>query len=91
MFYYSERKTVENGAPKTTTTYKTGDRNAIERQFHLFCASAVANESGADMDVCEWGTLENGIIERKVYRKPAPTPEPEPEPEPEPVEDEQAS
>jgi len=88
MFYYSERKTVENGAPKTTTTYKTGDRSAMERQFHLFCASAVVNDGGADMEVCEWGTLENGVIERKVYYKPAPELQPEPEPSPEPESEE---
>ena len=81
MFYYAERKTVENGVPKTTTVYKTGERAAMERQFHLFCASAATNESGVDLEVCEWGTLENGKIERKVYTKPAPAPQPEPEPE----------
>lgn len=69
MHYYSERKTVENGVPKTTTTYKTGERNAMERQFCLFRASAATNEDNHDMDVCEWGTLEQGVIERKVYRK----------------------
>lgn len=84
MFYYAERYTVENGVPKTTTVYKTGERAAMERQFYLFCASAVTNESGADLEVCEWGTLENGKIERKVYKKTVPTPEPTPEPEPEP-------
>ena len=84
MFYYAERKTVENGVPKTTTVYKTGERTAMERQFYLFCASAVTNESGADLEVCEWGTLENGKIDRKVYYKPAPEPQPEPEPEPTP-------
>lgn len=84
MFYYAERKTVENGVPKTTTVYKTGEYAAMDRQFHLFCASAAINESGADLEVCEWGTLENGKIERKVYRKPAPEPQPEPEPEPTP-------
>lgn len=80
MTYYSELKVIENGAAKTTTTYKTGTRKAMERQFHLFCASACAEDNTHDLDTCEWGTLENGSLERKVYKA-----EVEPEPAPEEV------
>ncbi len=80
MTYYSELKVIENGSPKTTTTYKTGTRKAMERQFHLFCASACAEDNTHDLDTIEWGVLETGVIERKVYQN-EPTPEPEPEPE----------
>lgn len=68
MTYYSELRVIENGAAKSTTTYKTGERKPMERQFHLFCASACAEDNTHDLDSVEWGTLENGIIERKVFK-----------------------
>ena len=82
MTYYSQRKSVLNGETQAVVN-KYGDRRAMERQFHLFCANANDSEDFPfDLDSIEWGTLENGAIERKVYRKevqPEPTPEPEPE------------
>ena len=78
MTYYSERKKIENGVP-AAPVYHTGDRDAMERQFHLNCANILGNERN-DLDVCEWGTIEKGWIERKRYTKPvAADPEPEPE------------
>lgn len=82
MTYYSQRKSVLNGETQAVVN-KYGDRRAMERQFHLFCANANDGEDFPfDLDSIEWGTLENGAIERKVYTKevqPEPTPEPEPE------------
>ena len=82
MTYYSQRKSVLNGETQAVVN-KYGDRRAMERQFHLFCANANDGEDFPfDLDSIEWGTLENGAIERKVYQKevqPEPTPEPEPE------------
>ena len=47
----------------------------MEYQFHLYCASAVKNDAGNEMDSIEWGTLENGVIERKRYDHPVQEPE----------------
>ena len=46
----------------------------MEYQFHLFCASAVKTDV-RDLDSIEWGTIEGGAIERKVYAKPTTEPE----------------
>ena len=40
MTYYSERKSVKDGAVQPVV-YKTGTQAEMEYQFHLFCASAV--------------------------------------------------
>ena len=77
MTYYAQRKVVLNGEAQTVTN-KYGARRQMERQFHLFCANATDGEEFVnDVDSIEWGTLENGIIERKVYQKPAPEPDEE--------------
>lgn len=83
MTYYAQRKSVKDGAPVAPNN-RYGERKEMEYQFHLYCASAVKNDSGNEIDAVEWGTIENGPIERKLYRQPAPEPEPTPEPEPEP-------
>jgi len=76
--YYAERRTINEGAQPVTVT-KYGTRRAMERQFHLFCANALDGDDFAnDLDAIEWGTLENGSVERIVYVK-EPTPETEPE------------
>ena len=69
MMYYSERKKVNDGTA-VAPVYHTGERDAMERQFHLNCANVLdgANPRN-DLDVCEWGTVEGGAIERKVYQK----------------------
>ena len=77
MTYYSTRKTVLNGEPQSATN-KYGTRRAMERQFHLFCANACdGDEFPFDVDAIEWGTLEHGPAERKVYVKPTVEPEEE--------------
>lgn len=50
----------------------------MERQFHLYCASAATNNDGYEVDAIEWGTIEQGVIERKCYNNPTPEPEEEP-------------
>jgi hypothetical protein len=70
MTYYSERKSIKSSTAQPTV-YKTGDRAAMERQFHLFCASAATNTDGNDVDSIEWGTIEQGVLERKVWITPA--------------------
>ena len=79
MTYYSQRKSILNGEPQAINN-RYGNRRAMERQFHLFCANACDSaEYPFDIDSIEWGTVEGGMIERKVYTKPAPEPEPEPD------------
>ena len=82
MTYYSQRKSVLNGETQAVNN-RYGTRRQMERQFHLYCANACDGEDFPfDLDAIEWGTLEQGVIERKVYRKevqPEPTPEPEDE------------
>ena len=83
MTYCAQRKSILNGEPQTVNN-RFGDRRAMERQFHLYCANACDGEEFPfDIDSIEWGTVEQGVLERKVSNKP-PAPEPEPEPEEEP-------
>lgn len=73
--YYSERKKVNEGSA-VAPVYHTGERDAMERQFHLNCANILdPNNPRNDLDVVEWGTIENGVLERRRYTKPAPAPE----------------
>ena len=74
MQYYSQRKSIKNGEPQTVNN-RFGTRQEMERQFHLYCASAATNEAGNDVDSIEWGTVENGIIERKRWTWPVEEPE----------------
>lgn len=83
MTYYAQRKSVKDGVPVAPNN-RYGTRQDMEYQFHLYCASAVKNDAGNELDSVEWGTIENGFIERKLYEQPASEPEPEPAPEPEP-------
>lgn len=72
MTYYSERKKVTDGQA-VAPVYHTGERDAMERQYHLNCANVLDGSNPRnDLDVCEWGTIEGGAIERRVYRKPEP-------------------
>ena len=73
MTYYSERKSIKDRAVQPVV-YKTGEQAEMEYQFHLFCASAVKTDV-RDLDSIEWGTIEGGAIERKVYAKPTTEPE----------------
>lgn len=78
MTYYAQRKSVQNGVPQTVNN-RYGSKREMERQFHLYCANACDGEDYPfDLDSIEYGTIENGVIERKVYAKEI---EPEPEEE----------
>ena len=84
MTYYSQRKSIKNGEAQAVNN-RYGERNEMERQFHLYCASACTNSDNNELDAIEWGTLEQGAIERKVYHNYSPEPvsnEPESEDEP---------
>lgn len=72
MMYYSQRKSILNDQPQAVVN-KYGDQRQMERQYHLFCANACdGTENPFDVDSIEWGTIEGGVIERKVYIKPMP-------------------
>lgn len=74
MTYYSQRKSIKNGEPQAINN-RFGTRADMERQFHLYCASAATNEAGNELDSIEWGTIENGAIERKRWEWPTETPQ----------------
>lgn len=73
MTFYAQRKSINNGEPQAVVN-KYGTQAEMEYQFHLFCASAVKTDI-RDLDSIEWGTVEQGVIERKKYTRPAPEPE----------------
>ena len=70
MTFYAERKSINEGNVQPVV-YKTGTQAEMEYQFHLFCASAVKTDV-RDIDSIEWGTVEQGVIERKKYVRPVP-------------------
>lgn len=75
--YYAQRKSILNGQPQTINNRYGGQRE-MERQYHLYCANACDGaEFPFDVDSIEWGTVEHGVIERKLYAKPEPEPEEE--------------
>ena len=79
--YYAQRKAVNNGTAQTPSNFY-GNQRTMQRQFHLFCANALGgDEFTNDVDSIEWGTLEQGAIERKVFAKSIPEPEEVEEPE----------
>ena len=71
MTYYAQRKSIKDGAPVAQNN-RYGDRAEMERQYHLYCASAATNEADNDVDSVEWGTIEGGPIERKRWSKAEP-------------------
>ena len=72
MQYYAQRKSVKNGTPQTINN-RFGERAEMERQYHLYCASAATNADENEIDSIEWGTIEGGILERKVWQHPVET------------------
>jgi hypothetical protein len=68
IIYYAQRKSVKNGAAVAPNN-RYGTKAEMERQFHLYCASACTNVDDNDQDAIEWGTIEGGAIERKCYVK----------------------
>ena len=82
LSYYAQRRVVHAGQPVANqNSLQFGTRRQIERQYCLLRANALEGEEQQyDKIQIEWGTLENGYVERKVYIK-EPTPEPEQEPQ----------
>lgn len=76
--YYAQRKSIKDGAPVTPNN-RYGERAEMERQFHLYCASAATNEAGNEVDEVEWGTIEKGVLERKAWIWPVEESTEEPE------------
>lgn len=66
MTYYAQRKSIKDGEPVAVNN-RYGSRQEMERQFHLYCASAATNADGNTVDSIEWGTIESGVIERKCW------------------------
>ena len=66
MTYYSQRKSIKAGVPQTINN-RYGTRPEMERQYHLYCASAATNADGFEVDAVEWGTIEQGAVERRVW------------------------
>ena len=65
MIYYAIRRSIKDGTPSSNE--RTGEKAAMERQFHLYCASCATNEAGNEFDAVEFGTLEGGKLDRKVW------------------------
>ncbi len=78
MTYYAQRKSIKNGQPVAPNN-RYGERAEMERQFHLYCASAATNADENDVDAVEWGTIEQGVLERKRWTNEAPEAEAEAE------------
>lgn len=78
MKYYAQRKTTKNGEVQPINN-RFGSREEMERQFHLYCASAATNADGYELDAVEWGTIEQGAIERKFWAHEVQEPTEEPE------------
>lgn len=66
MTYYAQCKSVKNGQPLTPNN-RFGTRPEMERQFHLYCAAAAINANENEIDAVEWGTIEQGVLERKRW------------------------
>ena len=66
MTYYAQRKSILNGEPQTVNN-RYGTRKEMEYQFYLYCANAVKNDVGYEVDAVEWGTVEQDALERKRW------------------------
>lgn len=66
LHYYAQRRSIKAGAAVAPNN-RYGEKADMERQFHLYCASAATNADENDLDYCEWGTVECGAIERKKF------------------------
>jgi len=64
--YYAQRKSIKNGETLPINN-RFGTLPEMERQYHLYCASAATNADGNEVDAVEWGTIEQGAVERKVW------------------------
>ena len=76
MTYYAQRKSIKNNETQPINN-RFGTLPEMERQYHLYCASAATNEAGNEVDAVEWGTIEQGAVERKVWTHEAQPEQPE--------------
>lgn len=78
LHYYAQRRVVHEGQPVAQqNSLQFGTRRQMERQYCLFRANTLEGDAQPyDVMQMEWGTVETGWVERKVYIK-----EPESEPE----------
>ena len=75
MIYYAQKKAIKDGKPVTPSN-RYGTKQEMEYQFYLYCANSVQNDDGNDVSSVEWGTIEQGVLERRRWLK-----EVQPEPE----------
>ena len=66
MMYYAQKKSTKDGIPQTPNN-RYGTEKDMEYQYCLYRANAVKNDAGEELISVEWGTIEQGAIERKVY------------------------
>lgn len=71
LHYYAQRRVIHEGSPVAQqNSLQFGTRRAMERQYCLFRANALEGDTQAyDTMQMEWGTVETGYVERKVYVK----------------------
>lgn len=67
LHFYAQRKNIKDGAGLTPANYYYPTLEEAERQFHLLCASAIQNSDGYETSAVEYGSVERGIVDRKVY------------------------
>lgn len=67
LHFYAQRKTVKNGNGVTPANYYYATRNEAERQYYLLCASAIQNQDDNDVVSVEYGTVEQGAVERRYW------------------------
>lgn len=67
LHFYAQRKVFKDGAGVTPANYYYSTREEAERQYHLLCASAIANTDGNDFVAVEYGTVEQGAVERRFW------------------------
>lgn len=70
MTYYAIRWSIKNGTASHNERISEVKAD-MERQFHLYCASASTNADENDFDAVEFGTIEGGKLERKVWNNKA--------------------
>lgn len=66
LHYYATRYFIQGGECKTPVV-KYGTEADMLYQYYLFCASSSKNADGHDMDACVFGTIEGGVIERRLF------------------------
>ena len=84
MLYISIGYHINDGVLAAPSVRSSDNKDAMERQFYLYCASASTSENEIDVALM---MAEDGTILKHEYWYHAPDPpESEPEPEPEPEE-----